>query len=110
MLYCKDCRRLVEGPACDHCGRTKLRIPLDADFCMVAELKYPEAEMLKELYADNRIVCTERSVMGAGITSRLGVNLDYLRLYVPYAQFQEASDLRDAFFGGEAVLLPDDDM
>lgn len=107
MQYCKDCQRLVEGPVCRYCRNTKLRVPLDGDFCMVAELSFPEAEMLKELYADNNIVCTERSVMGAGLTSRLGVNLDRVRLYVPYNLYEEASRLKDAYFGGEAVLLPD---
>jgi hypothetical protein len=110
MLYCTDCKRLVEGPVCSHCGRRKLRAPLDADFCMVAELKFPEAEMLKELYADNGIVCTERSVLGAGITVKLGMNLERMRLYVPYNRFEEAEQLKQAFFDGEAVLLPDDEI
>ncbi len=108
MQYCKDCQRLVEGPVCQYCRNTKLRIPLDGDFCMVAELSFPEAAMLKELYADNGIACTDRSVLGAGITVNLGVNLDRVRLYVPYNRYDEAIQLLDAFFGGEAVLLPDD--
>ena len=52
MEYCKNCQRLVEGPICKFCRNTKLRAPLDADFCMVAELPYFEAEMLKELFGD----------------------------------------------------------
>ena len=107
MQSCTDCKRLVEGPVCSHCGSRKLRVPLDADFCMVAELSYPEAEMLKELYADNGIVCTERSVFGAGITVKLGMNLERMRLYVPYNRYAEAEQLKQAFFDGEAVLLPE---
>ncbi len=107
MQYCNDCKRLVEGPTCPHCGNRKLRAPLDADFCMIAELGFAEAEMLKELYADNDILCTERSVFGAGITVKLGANLDRIRLYVPYNRFTEAEQLKEAFFGGEAVLLPE---
>ena len=108
MLYCKNCQRLTEGPICGYCRNTKLRTPLDADFCMVAELKYPLAEMLKEVYADNGIPCTERSVLGAALTVELGVNVGFVRLYVPYARFAEATELRDALFSGEAVLLPDE--
>lgn len=102
MQYCKNCMRLTEGPVCAHCRSTKLRIPLDADFCMVAELKYAEAEMLKEMFADNGIPCTERSVLGAAITVGLGVNVGRVRLYVPYSRFEEAGGLLDAYFGGTA--------
>ena len=104
MLYCKDCQRLVEGPVCRFCRNTKLRVPLDADFCMVAELNYPQAEMLKELYADNGVVCTERSVLGAGITVKLGINLERVRLYVPYEQFALAQELYDAFFNSDPIM------
>ncbi len=107
MQYCTDCKQLVEGPTCPHCGCRKLRAPLDADFCMVAELGFAESEMLKELYADNSIPCTERSIYGAGITVKLGVNLDRIRLYVPYNRYEEALQLKEAFFDGEAVLLPE---
>lgn len=107
MLYCKDCQRLVEGPVCRFCRNTKLRVPLDADFCMVAELGFQQAQMLVELFDDNGIVNTQRSVYGAGITVKLGANLDRIRVYVPYNRFEEATKLKEAFFDGEAVLLPD---
>ena len=49
MQYCTNCKRLTEEPVCPYCRSTKLRVALDADFCMFAELFYPQAEMLKEL-------------------------------------------------------------
>ena len=104
MQYCTDCKRLVEGPACRYCGNTKLRVPLDADFCMIAELSYPQAEMLKELYEDNGIPCTERSIYGAGITVKLGSNLDRIRLYVPYERYTLAQELYDAFFNSDPIM------
>ena len=107
MQYCTDCKRLVEGPSCCYCGNRKLRVPLDADFCMVAELIYPEAAMLEELYGDNGIPCTARSIYGAGITVKLGSNLDRIRLYVPYNRYEEAEQLKQAFFDGAAELLPE---
>ena len=105
MLYCKDCKRLVDGPICPNCRRTRLRAALDADFCMVAELPYMQAEMLKELYADEQIPCTEQSVLGAAITVNLGVNFGRIRLYVPYACYAHAAELKDAFFSGDATLI-----
>ena len=107
MLYCKNCRRLTEGPACGFCRSRNLRVPLDADFCLVAELGYAEAEMLKEVFADRGIPCTEQSVRGAALTVGLGFNLERVRLYVPYSRYTEAEETREAYFGGEAVLLPD---
>ena len=108
MQYCKNCQRLVEGDRCPYCRSSKLRVALDADFCLVAELPYMQAEMLKELFDDNGVPCTERSVLGAGIISRLGSNVDRIRLYVPYAQFDEAKGLYDAFFNAPEIMdLPD---
>ncbi len=67
-----------------------------------------QAEMLKEVYADNDIPCTERSVLGAGITSRLGVNVERVRLYVPYDRFEPAQELYRAFFEGAAEPIEDE--
>lgn len=108
MQYCKDCKRLVDGPMCPNCRRTKLHAALDADFCMVAELDYVQAGMLKELYEDEGIPCTEQSVLGAAITVNLGVNFGRIRLYVPYACYEKAQELKDAFFSGEAVILDEE--
>ena len=108
IQYCKDCRRLVDGPVCPRCRSRRLRAALDADFCLVAELPYMQAEMLKELYADEQIPCTEQSVQGAAITVNLGVNMSRVRLYVPYAQFAQAEELKEAFFSGSATLIGDE--
>lgn len=108
MQYCKNCQRLVDGEVCPHCRNKKLRVALDADFCLIAEIPYMQAEMLKEVYADNDIPCTERSVLGAGITSRLGVNVERVRLYVPYDRFEPAQELYRAFFEGAAEPIEDE--
>lgn len=105
MLYCKNCKRLTDDPVCPRCRSTKLRVALDGDFCEVAELPYVQAEMLKELYSDEQIPCIEQSVLGAAITVNLGINISRVRLYVPYAVFGHAAELKDAFFGGNPVLI-----
>ena len=110
MQYCKNCQRLVDGEVCPHCRNTKLRVALDADFCLVAEVPYMQAEMLKEVFSDNDIPCTERSVLGAGLTAELGVNVGRVRLYVPYDRFEPAQELYNAFFAGTASAFEDDAM
>ena len=109
MQYCTNCKRLTEEPVCPYCRSTKLRVALDADFCMFAELFYPQAEMLKELLDEQGIPCTEKSVRGAAVTVYGGANLDLIRLYVPYARFDEAEALYDAYFGGEATLVEENE-
>lgn len=103
-LYCENCMKLVEGPTCRACRNRKLREVEPGDFCMVAEVHYMQAEMLKELFADNGIPCTDRSVLGAGITVKLGVNVGFVRVYVPYDRLDEAKALYDAYFNSEAVF------
>ncbi len=105
--YCENCMRLVAGGRCPRCGTRKLREPAAGDFCLVAEVPYMQAEMLKELYADNGVPCTSRSALGAAITVELGVNVGRVRLYVPYARFDEAKELYDAFFN--APVVPEED-
>lgn len=107
-LYCENCMKIVEGPICPACRNRKLREVEPGDFCLVAEVHYMQAEMLKELYRDNDIPCTDRSVLGAGITVKLGVNVGYTRLYVPYDRLDLAKELYDAYFNApEAPEVPD---
>ena len=102
-LYCENCMKLVEGPTCPVCRNRKLRKVEPGDFCLVAELPYMQAEMLKELFADNEIPCTDRSVFGAGITVKLGFNMERTRLFVPYDRLEEAKELYDAFFNSPVI-------
>lgn len=109
-LYCENCMKLVEGPICRACRNRKLREVRPGDFCMVAEVHYMQAEMLKELYADNGISCTDRSVLGAGITVNLGVNVGFVRVYVPYDRLDEAKALYEAYFNNPEPPVPEREL
>ncbi|MBQ1631408.1 MAG: DUF1653 domain-containing protein [Clostridia bacterium] len=63
--------------------------------------------MLKELFRDNDIPCTERSALGAGITVNLGVNVGTVRLYVPYDRLDFAKELYDVYFNSPAAPEPE---
>lgn len=97
-LYCENCMKLVEGPSCPACQNRKLREVEPGDFCLVAEVHYMQAEMLKELFLDNDIPCTDRSVLGAGITVNLGVNVGLTKLFVPYDRLEFAKELYNVYF------------
>ena len=105
-LYCENCMKLVEGPSCPRCRNRKLRNVAPGDFCQVADVHYMQAEMLKELFADNDIPCTERSALGAGITVNLGVNVGTVRLYVPYDRLDFAKELYDVYFNSPEAPDP----
>ena len=107
--YCENCMKLVEGEICPRCRSRKLREPEPGDFCMVAEIPYMQAEMLKEIFRDNDVPFTDRSVLGAGITAELGVNIGRVRLYVPYDRLPIAQELFDAFFNSQPIFEPIDD-
>ncbi len=102
-LYCENCMKLVEGPICPACRNRKLRDVTPGDFCLVADVPYMQAEMLKELFADNDIPCTERSALGAGITVNLGVNVGTVRLYVPYDRLDFAKELYSVYFNSPEI-------
>ena len=108
-MYCENCMKLVDGSICPRCRNRKLREPEPGDFCLVAETPYMQAEMLKELFTDNGVPFTERSSLGAAITAELGYNVGHTQLFVPYDRFAEAKSLYEAFFGGNAVLIPEED-
>ena len=109
-LYCEDCMKLVEGPICRTCRNRKLREVQPGDFCLAAEVHYMQAGMLKELFSDNGIPCTERSVLGAAITVNLGVNVGYVRLYVPYDRLEEAKELYNAYFNAAVEAEPEREL
>lgn len=106
-LYCEDCMKLVDGAVCPRCRNRKLREVEPGDFCQVADVHYMQAEMLKELFRDNDIPCTERSALGAGITVNLGVNVGTVRLYVPYDRLDFAKELYDVYFNSPAAPEPE---
>lgn len=99
-LYCENCMKLVDKPVCPHCRSRRLREVEPGDFCLAADVHYMQAEMLKELFHDNDIPCTERSALGAGIVANLGVNVGTVRLYVPYDRLGAAKELYNAYFNG----------
>ena len=99
-LYCENCMKLVDKPVCPHCRSRRLREVEPGDFCLAADVHYMQAEMLKELFHDNDIPCTERSALGAGIVANLGVNVGTVRLYVPYDRLDSAKERYDAYFNG----------
>lgn len=99
-LYCESCMRMVEGTICPRCRSRKLREPLPGDFCLVADVPYMQAEMLKEIYRDNDIPCTERSRLGAWFSVEFGANVDHVYLYVPFDRLTLAKELYNAYFNG----------
>ena len=58
--------------------------------------------MLAEVLERNRIPFVKESSMGAGLAIKTGALLETIRFFVPCSRLEEAKDLADGLFAGEA--------
>ena len=98
MYYCESCMLLSEQPTCVRCARKRLREPHAGDFCFVDEQAQMWAEMLCDVLRQNGIPCISRSVLGAGLAMKVGVNLDRHRVFVPFEQHEQALEIVNELF------------
>jgi hypothetical protein len=60
------------------------------------------ARMLMEVLGDNGIPCAAKSVHGAGLVIRAGMQ-ERLKVYVPKEYFEQASELVKVLFSDESA-------
>ncbi|MBQ7087439.1 MAG: hypothetical protein IJM96_08205 [Clostridia bacterium] len=98
MKYCEKCNILAGGDICPACGG-ELRAPAMNDYVLYAVREQMWAEMFIDALRDNGIEAISKPVMGAGLTSRLGIMTEQLRIYVPYGAIEMAGEIADLMFG-----------
>ena len=98
MLYCEKCHYLSKNETCSNCGDKKLRIVDDEDYYFLIEKEMIWAEMLKEILEKNNIDFISSPVLGAGITTKIGIASETYQFYVRYAQYKEAQKLIEMMF------------
>ena len=98
MLYCEKCHYLSKDEKCNNCGDKKLRMVHDEDYCFLIEKEMIWAEMLKEILEKNKIDFVSSPVLGAGITTRIGIASETYQFYVRYTQYKEAQELIEMMF------------
>lgn len=102
MYYCEKCMLLTEGPRCMRCDGKKLREPREGDFCLVDEYPGMWAQLLCDVLKQSGIPCVSRSMLGAGLAMSVGMNLDRQRVFVPYERLDDARDVAQSLFSGDA--------
>lgn len=104
-MYCASCNRIVNGSKCPVCGSRSLRLPRAEDFCFLAEPEPLWVRALEDLLTDNGVEYVTRNVYGAARVKMTGLP-ERVRFFVRYGQYQQATELQEAFFGAEYVDFP----
>lgn len=100
-MYCPHCNVLVKSPRCPICGSKNLRAPSPDDYCYLAEKEQIWAGALSHIFSQNNIPFVTKSVLGAGLSAKIGPALERIRFYVPYAHYKAAKDLEREFFSAD---------
>lgn len=102
-MYCPNCYVLLDSNHCPYCGTKKTREPYEDDYCYLTEKESVWSDTLADIFESNGIPYYRKNVLGAGLTSRLGIGFERTRFYVPYAQYADARALEQEFFSEEPV-------
>ncbi len=100
-MYCPHCNVLVNGSRCPVCGSRELCNPLPNDYCFLTEKAQIWADALRDVLSQNRIPFLTKNVLGAGLSAKIGPALERILFYVPYAHYEAAQSLEQAFFSAE---------
>ena len=98
MMYCEYCSHLAEENHCPVCGRRNLREVREKDPCFLTEQDFIRTGILEDVLRQNGIPFLKKSVLGAGLSIRVGPMLDRGRIYVAYDLLPRAQDLMDDLF------------
>ena len=75
---------------------------MEHDYVLLTEKEEMWAKMLIEVLEDNHIPCASLPVYGAALALKAGKQ-ELLRVYVPSAWLQPATDLLQALFDAEPI-------
>lgn len=91
MYYCERCHLLNQHDVCFQCHRRKLRKVREDDYCFLEMIDALYANMLEEMLERYHIARILKPVIGAGITSSIGIRTEKYEVYVLYKDYQKAS-------------------
>ena len=97
-MYCPHCHILTVNTRCPVCLTREVREPRAEDYCFLAEKEKLWAPTLADVLRQNDIPFVTESVLGAGLSARLGSSFERMRFYVPYEHYDKARELERGFF------------
>ena len=103
MLYCPQCKRLVDGEKCPVCGNKSCRAPEKEDFCLLYSGGQIWADMACDVLKQNDIPTINQSARGAAMAVLTGLLSDNYDVYVPYASYDEAKNIIDELFSSPVI-------
>lgn len=83
MNFCEGCNTVFKDERCPKCGRKKLRVVNDEDFCLVAQVDRFFGDNLKDNLENENIECVLMPY-GTGVNSKFALPLESYLLYVRY--------------------------
>ena len=91
MLYCIQCRELMDAP----CGirRHETRAPQTGDQVLLFRGDSIQAGILTSMLKEENLPFLREGRMGAGLTTWAGEMMESYSLYVPFERYDQASEL-----------------
>ncbi len=97
MYFCERCNLLMKSDRCGKCGKKKLPLAKDDDFCYFVSLSGNSARLFEVSLQEQNIPV---ACLGSGIDFRNYCSYDF-KIFIPYGFFEQAADLYQTLFGGE---------
>ena len=97
-MFCQNCNTLSDEKRCPVCGNRDMRMPAPGDYCFLTEQDQIWAGMLSDVLEQNSVAFITRSLLGAGITAKIGPIMERVRFYVPYSAYENAQSIVTELF------------
>ena len=90
MYYCKRCCLLSQTDKCNECHK-KIREVKDDDYCLITMIDALYSAMLEEIFDQYHVSYYIEPIIGAGITSSIGIRTEKYNVYVLYKDYEKAN-------------------
>lgn len=107
-MYCPNCQMLMDGDRCTECRRA-CREPRETDAVLLAEKDHPWSDILCDVLKQDDIPFLRQSNLGSGLATYMSQALEVESIYVLYAHYERAQEIRDGLFSENVEILWNED-
>lgn len=90
MYYCESCHLLSDDEKCNECHKKTRKVNED-DYCLITIIEALYSSMLEDMFDQYHITYYMEPVIGAGLTSSLGIRTEKYEVYVLYKDYEKAT-------------------
>ena len=113
-MYCEKCKHLVDENLCPYCESSELREPKVDDFCFLTQTDALFVNVLMDVLDQNHIPAQRKNATEMALNVLMGQNYVRYNVYVPYAFFEDAVNVAQAFMHADednvTFIAEDDNM